>query len=62
LALAVDFVVSELLTAFTTVASGEHYFIDVLVAIPFALVVQKLAKLKALRGRHSVPAPAPAPV
>jgi PAP2 superfamily len=37
------FVVNAVLTAFVAVAVGEHYFVDMLAAIPFTMLVQKLA-------------------
>lgn len=39
------FIVYAVLMAFATVARGEHYFIDVLVAIPFAFAVQWIAEM-----------------
>jgi hypothetical protein len=51
------FIIYALLTAFATVASGEHYFIDVLAAIPFTLAVQKMAQIQRWRSRHPLPAP-----
>ncbi|HWH60057.1 MAG TPA: phosphatase PAP2 family protein [Terriglobales bacterium] len=51
------FIVYALLMAFATVVGGEHYFIDVLAAIPFTIAVQKVAELHALRSQRlsSVP-------
>jgi hypothetical protein len=37
------FVVNAVLTAFVAVAVGEHYFVDMLAAIPFTVLVQILA-------------------
>lgn len=51
------FVVYAVLTAFVTVASGEHYFIDVIAAVPFTLVVQRLAEARTLRNRRPLAAP-----
>jgi hypothetical protein len=51
------FIVYALLTALATVASGEHYFIDVLAAIPFTLAVQKLSQVQTLRNRRSLQTP-----
>lgn len=40
------FALYALLMAFSTVAGGEHYFIDVIVAIPFTFAVQKISEAK----------------
>jgi len=40
--------------AFATVAGGEHYFIDALVAVPFTLALQWLADKRALESRCDV--------
>jgi len=37
------------LMAMATVAGGEHYFIDLILAIPFCFIVQKIAELWPLR-------------
>jgi PAP2 superfamily protein len=50
------FIVYALLTAFATVASGEHYFVDVLAAIPFTLAVQKIALIQRRRSQGPLPA------
>jgi membrane-associated phospholipid phosphatase len=36
------FIVYALLIAFATVAGGEHYFVDVLAAIPSTIAVQRV--------------------
>lgn len=38
------FVIYALLMAFAAVAGGEHYFIDVIAAVPFAFAAQRVAK------------------
>jgi hypothetical protein len=51
------FATYALLMCFATVASGEHYFVDVLAAIPFTLAVQWLAEQWPLRRTVRRPVP-----
>jgi hypothetical protein len=39
------------LTGFATVGLGEHYYVDLIVAAPFCLVIQYVAAAMTLRGR-----------
>jgi hypothetical protein len=45
------FVVYAALMAIATVASGEHYFVDLMAAVPFAVLVQAIAQRK---GNHAL--------
>jgi hypothetical protein len=43
-----------LLTALSTLATGQHYFIDIVFAFPYAIMIHWLSfKLVARRGKHS---------
>jgi hypothetical protein len=48
------FVLFAALMPFVAVAGGEHNSIDMIAAIPFMVLVQKLAKIQCFAGRRRV--------
>lgn len=40
------------LTAYSTIGLGEHYYVDLIVAVPFVLGVQKLAEMMEKREQR----------
>jgi hypothetical protein len=38
------------LTAFATIGTGEHYFIDLIAAVPFCWAIQTVAEMRSLTG------------